>query len=109
MPIYEYECRDCGRISGHLVMKPAEAKGLRCRHCEGRKLARVLSRFTHHQTEAQRLDAFDTTAPKDERFYKDTRNIGLHAKKRAKELGADLGESFDQRVEKARSGRVEDL
>lgn len=109
MPIYEYECRSCGRISAHLVMKPAEEKALRCRHCDGRRLERVMSAFVHHTTEAQRLADFDTGAPKDERFYKDSRNIGLHAKKRAKELGADLGEGFDSYVDRARSGRVDDL
>ncbi|MBW2710216.1 MAG: hypothetical protein JRD04_13350 [Deltaproteobacteria bacterium] len=34
---------------------------------------------------------------------KDTRNIGLHAKKRAREVGVDLGGSFDAKVEKLRT------
>lgn len=109
MPIYEYECKDCGRIGGFLVMKPADARGLRCKDCRGRRLSRVLSAARLHATEAQRLEGYDPKAPRDARFYKDARNIGLHAKKRARELGADLGEAFDAKLEKVRSGKLDDL
>lgn len=109
MPIYEYECRACGAISAFLVMKPADARGLRCKACEAKKLTRVLSRVRHHVTESQRLEGYDASAPKDERYYKDPRNVGLHAKKRLKALGADLGEAFEEKVEKARTKKLHDL
>jgi hypothetical protein len=50
----------------------------------------------------------DTDKPRDDAFYKDSRNIGLWAKKRARELGADLGEGFEETVEKARTGKFLD-
>ena len=34
------------------------------------------------------------------------RNVGLWAKKRAKEMGVNLGAQFDETVEKARSGKL---
>jgi hypothetical protein len=34
--------------------------------------------------------------------------VGLWAKKRAQELGADLGSSFEETVEKARTGKILD-
>lgn len=49
---------------------------------------------------------FDTSRPRDESFYRDSRNVGLWAKKRAKEMGADLGTQFEETVEKARSGKL---
>jgi hypothetical protein len=58
--------------------------------------------------ESQRLTEFDTRRPRDDSFYKDDRNVGLWAKKRVKELGVDLGSSFDETVEKARSGKILD-
>jgi hypothetical protein len=71
-------------------------------------LTRLLSRFAYHQTEAARLGDFDTSATRDDSFYRDSRNVGLWAKKRAKEMGVDLGSQFEETVEKARSGKILD-
>ena len=58
------------------------------------------------ESEATRLSNFDTGKPRDESFYRDSRNVGLWAKKRARELGVDLGSKFDDTIEKARSGKL---
>ena len=109
MPIYEYHCQDCGRDQSLLFLSQREAQSRpRCKHCGARRLKRLLSRFAHHQTETARLQDFNTGAPRDESFYKDSRNVGLWAKKRAKEMGVDLGSQFDETVEKARSGKILD-
>ena len=108
MPIYEYECRGCGFISGHLVMKPSDRRKLVCRACGRNKLRKVMSRFSAHQTEAQRLKGFDPSKPQDESFYKDDRNIGLWAQKRARQMGVDLGDSFGEILEKGRSKKILD-
>ena len=68
-------------------------------------ISRLMSRFAVHRTEAARIDALDTSRPRDDSFYRDNRNIGLWAKKRAKELGADMGDRFEDTVEKARTGK----
>ncbi len=65
-----------------------------------------MSRFAVVETEASRLKDFDTSKPRDESFYRDPRNVGLWAKKRAKQMGADLGDRFEETVEKARSGKL---
>lgn len=111
MPIYEYHCQACGKDQSVLFLSQREATSRpRCKYCDARRLTRILSRFAYHQTETARLQAFDTNAPRDESFYKDSRNVGLWAKKRAKELGTDLGSQFEETVEKARSGKIlEDL
>jgi putative FmdB family regulatory protein len=106
MPIYEYECSACGRITSALILKPEEEAALSCAHCGRPRPRRILSRFSVHKTEAQRLAEFDTRAPRDDSFYKDSRNIGLWAKKRAQELGADLGDRFDEVVERGRTGKI---
>jgi putative FmdB family regulatory protein len=109
MPIYEYHCQACGRDQSLLFLSQREAASRpRCKYCDARRLTRLLSRFAYHQTEATRLQDFDTNAPRGESFYKDSRNVGLWAKKRAKELGADLGSQFEETVEKARSGKILD-
>ena len=108
MPIYEYECRDCGLIQSFLVLKPEEESSLSCKRCKEKNLSRVMSRFAVHQTESQRLSDLDTGKTHGEEFYKDNRNVGLWAKKRAKEMGVDLGPQYEESVEKARSGKLFD-
>ena len=106
MPLYEYRCNACGRINTALILKPEEQEDLQCGHCRSYGLARVLSRFALHKTEAQRVDEFDARAQRNDSFYKDDRNVGLLAKKRMQQLGVDLGAGFDETVEKARSGKL---
>jgi len=106
MPIYEYECQQCQAVSGFLVLKKGDESKIACLKCGSKKMSRVISRVTYHRAESDRLDEFDTRKPQGEEFYKDSRNVGLWAKKRAKELGADLGEKFDEVVESARTGKI---
>lgn len=106
MPIYEYECARCERISSHVVLGTKRKARIECPHCGSARTRRVMSSFAVVETESSRLANFDTSKPRDDSFYRDSRNVGLWAKKRAKELGADLGEKFEATVEKARSGKL---
>jgi len=89
-----------------LVLRPEDETSLRCSKCGGGALVKVLSRFSIHKTEAQRLKDFDPKAAKEDSFYKDSRNVGLWAKKRLQELGADLGPELDEIVERGRTGKI---
>jgi putative FmdB family regulatory protein len=106
MPIYEYECARCERISSHVVMGSRRRGRIVCPECGASRMRRVMSSFAVVETEAARLAGFDASKPRDESFYRDSRNVGLWAKKRAKEMGVDLGPKFDATVEKARSGKL---
>ena len=103
MPIYEYRCRDCEKQFQHLILKRDEESGLECPDCGGRELKRLISRVAYHASEQQRLNDFDPAAPRSDSFYRDTRNIGLHAKKRAQRMGVDLGSGFEEKLEKLRT------
>ncbi len=65
-----------------------------------------MSSFAVAGSEASRLAGFDTAKPRGESFYRDSRNVGLWAKKRAREMGLELGPKFEETVEKARSGKL---
>jgi putative FmdB family regulatory protein len=110
VPIYEYQCETCGKVTDVLILNQKQTEKILCRSCHGDHLVRILSRVVVHKTERQRLTEFDSRKPRDDSFYKDDRNVGLWAKKRMKELGVDLGSSFDETVEKARTGKaLEDM
>jgi hypothetical protein len=100
----------CGYEFSLLILHTKESANLECTACGSADLSRLMSKFAYHQMESSRIEALDTSKPRDDSYYRDSRNIGLWAKKRAKELGADLGERFEETVEKARTGKfVEDI
>jgi len=103
MPIYEYECLSCRRPFQCLVMKKDEEGTLRCPKCGGGKIKRLISRVHYHASEQDRLADFDPKAAKDDAFFRDSRNIGLAAKKRAQQLGVDLGKGFEEKLDRLRS------
>jgi len=45
MPIYEYECKDCGEIFERLQPSSAKKTGEPCAKCRGTNTERVLSAF----------------------------------------------------------------
>lgn len=108
MPIYEYRCNQCSREFSELLLNPKDISKVRCRYCHGHNLTKLVSSFSVHQTEESRLANFDTSKPRGNEFYKDSRNVGLWAKKRMKELGVDLGPKMDEIVERGRTGKILD-
>lgn len=108
MAIYEYRCVGCGREFDRLVLRQHAAAAPACPCCRGLEVIRRFSRFAVHCSEASRLADFDATRARDPDFYRDTRNVGLGAKRRAQQLGVDMGGRLDEIVEKARTGRFLD-
>ena len=103
MPIYEYRCQGCRNIFQRLILHKEEEAGLCCPDCGGKHLRRLISRVVYHASETDRLASYDPGRRQDDSFYKDSRNIGLQAKKRAQQMGVDLGRGFDEKLEKLRT------
>jgi putative FmdB family regulatory protein len=106
MPIFEYECGACGRVGAHVVLGTEHRNRPQCPHCGSSRTKRVMSSFAMVESEASRLANFDTRESRDDSYYRDSRNVGLWAKKRARQMGVDLGPKFDETVEKARTGKL---
>jgi putative FmdB family regulatory protein len=103
MPLYEYQCHSCGNEFQELILKTAEEKKLSCPACGNKKISRLISRVAYHRSEGDRLNSFDPNVRQSDGFYRDNRNIGLSAQKRARQLGVDLGKGFNEKLEKLRS------
>ena len=106
MPIFEFECLVCGELGSYVLLGSERLRRPACVACKSKRMRRVMSSFAVVATEAARLDHFDTSTPRGDAYYRDSRNVGLWAKKRAQQMGVDLGPKFDETVEKARSGKL---
>jgi len=103
MPIYEYSCSSCNLHYQRLIMSKTEEEALGCPRCGDKGKKRLMSRVAYHVSEQSRLDAYRPQDSRDDAFFKDSRNIGLSAKKRAQNLGVDLGKGFEEKLEKLRT------
>jgi putative FmdB family regulatory protein len=103
MPIYEYECGSCRASFQRLILKNGEESALACPKCGAARPRRLISRVAYHVSERSRLESYDPKASKGGSFYRDSRNIGLDAKKRAQRMGVDLGSGFEEKLEKLRT------
>jgi putative FmdB family regulatory protein len=107
MPIYEYACRDCDRQVSVLVLNIHNPPPLRCPHCGGEQLDRLLSRFARPRTE-ERLDRLTDPSHLSDFDERDPRSIRRWAKQMGEEFGDELGEDFEPMMEEALS-EEEDL
>ena len=103
MPIYEYTCAGCGRLTS-VFTKSIDAKvKATCSHCGGRKLSRALSRFAYHKSGQRVLEEYGAE-PRSLEDYKDPRQIGRWAERKFQEYGMELPEQAREMIDAAREG-----
>ncbi len=106
MPIYEYKCRQCRRLTSSFVRSPSQEKAPACQHCGG-ATARALSRFAYHRSEARVLEEHGALPQRPE-DYKDPRQIGRWVEKKFDEYGMDLPGEAREMIDAAREGELPD-
>lgn len=93
MPIYEYRCNDCQRISSFFVRTVNDTVvNLICSACNSDKLERCVSKFAVHRTEAAVWEESGEPSmfSNNPDYYKDPRNIGRYTEQKLKSLGIDM-------------------
>jgi putative FmdB family regulatory protein len=106
MPIYEYKCKSCGRLTSSFVRNPGQEVAPKCQHCGG-KTARALSRFAYHKGEERILEEYGAM-PKRLEDYKDPRQIGRWVEKKFDEYGMELPAEARNMIDAAREGELPD-
>jgi putative FmdB family regulatory protein len=101
MPIYEFECRACGRKTSALVMVRARVAEVRCKHCGGAELERLWSRFAAPKSEEARMESLADPSSLAGLDESDPASLARFMKKMGREMGEDLGGDVDQVVEEA--------
>ncbi len=105
MPIYEYTCADCRRLTSVFTKSMDAEKKLACQHCGGKKLSRALSKFAYHKSE-QRILAEHGSEPRSLEDYKDPRQIGRWAERKFEEYGMEMPDTAREMIDAAREGEL---
>jgi putative FmdB family regulatory protein len=101
MPIYEYRCDDCGKISEFLLIKSEETFTPQCKKCKSKKMTRVLSRVRVARSEESRMESLADPSKWGGLDERDPKSMAKWMKKMGKEMGEDMGEDVDQMVDEA--------
>lgn len=103
MPIYEFRCQDCGRLTSVFTRAMTATVEARCSHCGSPRLEKAVSRFAYHKSEADILRDYGAE-PKRLEDYKDPRQIGRWAERKFKEFGIEMPKEARQMIDAAREG-----
>jgi len=101
MPIYEYQCRDCGKRFSFLIFSIKEEFEPRCSFCGSINTRRLISRVRVLKSEEARLENLADPSKFADLDEKDPASVARWMKKFGKEMGEDLGPEFEEELDKA--------
>ena len=107
MPIYEYRCGQCGRLSSFFTRAIGASLEPSCQHCHSKDVRRRMSSFALGKTTRsvqERYPSSSEVPPQD--YYSDPRNIGRHVEESFQRYGMDLPQSVRDTIEAAREGEL---
>ena len=106
MPIYEYRCADCGRISSVLVRSFSATVEPRCPRCQGSNLRKLVSRFATLKSEDARLEQLSDMSQYADIDEDNPKSVARWARKMGSEMGEDLGEDFREAIDQMEAGEM---
>ena len=96
MPIYEYRCENCGKISEFLLIRTDDQVALQCKQCKSKKMSRVLSRVRVIRSEESRMESLADPSKWGDLDEKDPKSVAKLMKRMGKELGEDTDMNMDE-------------
>ncbi len=106
MPIYEYKCTACGRLTSQFFRSADAERAPACQHCGG-KTARALSRFAVGRSASQVKEEFGRP-PRSPEEYRDPRQIGRWVEQKFEQYGMEIPEPAREMIDAAREGELPD-
>ncbi len=101
MPIYEYLCRECGKVSSYLVMNIRESFHPVCKRCQSTKMTKLISRVARVRSEESRLESLADPSKLGAIDENDPASMARWMKRMGKEMGEDLGDDLEAMVDEA--------
>ena len=107
MPIYEFRCNLCQKLTSILAKSVSQRQVPPCPACGSRDMVQVISSFAYHKSEAtRRQEAGEPSLHQGLDYYKDPRNIGRWTEKRFRELGVEMPRQAQEMIAAARDGEL---
>jgi putative FmdB family regulatory protein len=103
MPIYEYYCDRCKKVSSFLLLRATEEIEPYCKSCNTKDVRRILSRVSILKSEESRMEGLLDPSKLSGLDENDPRSVEKLMKRMGRELGDELGEGFEQEMEEAMS------
>ncbi len=100
MPIYEYNCNKCGRMSSHLVLNINNFEPF-CKICGSRDVKKLISRVRVRLSEETRLERLADPSTLSGLDENDPKSISKWMKKMGSLAGDDFEGNFDEMVDEA--------
>lgn len=105
MPLYDYRCNDCSkRVRLFFTYDEYDTAQPLCSHCGSANIRRLINRVALAKSEDSRLDALDPESMLAGMDEDDPRSIGKYMRKMSQEMGEDLGDEFNEVVNRLESG-----
>jgi len=101
MPIYEYVCQECQKVSSFLVLNQPDSFKPKCKRCQSAKMTKLISRIARVRSEESRLESIADPSKMGDLDENDPASMARWMKRMGKEMGEDLGEDFDSMVDEA--------
>jgi putative FmdB family regulatory protein len=101
MPIYEYRCENCGKISEFLIIRTDEKAAPQCKRCNSKKMSRVLSRVRVVRSEGSRIESLADPSKWGDLDEKDPKSMAKMMKRMGKEFGDEMGDLNMDEMEQA--------
>jgi len=107
MPIYEFLCQDCRKKTSILVRDISASFTPRCSFCGGTNLSRTISSFAHHKAlKTVWEESGEPSLYPSADYYKDPRNIGRWVEKKFGEMGEEVPQQIQEKIQAAREGEL---
>ncbi len=107
MPIYEFHCNSCQRLTTVFSRSIGSPVAAACEHCGSDDLSRLISRTVQLKGEARRIaetDAGRLMGGLDNQTMPDRGEFARWARKMGGELGSEMGAKFRDLSDKAEAG-----
>jgi putative FmdB family regulatory protein len=106
MPIYEYRCSDCKRITNVFVRSVSSTiPEVQCEHCGSASVERAISKFGIGRTVDSIIDQYGDPGVDGDGEYRDPRQIGRWAEKKFEEYGMEMPDEARDLIDAARDGQ----
>ena len=105
MPIYEFVCQQCARLTSVFVRSVNGQVSPTCSACGSADMKRAVSRVSIGRTESQIMEQYGVPQPgQGPDAYKDPRQIGRWVEQRFDQMGMELPAEARTMIDAAREG-----